>query len=386
MNLKELRLLLFLNLYKVRNSFFIWHSELLKVINSSISTPFKTATTITVFLFRVKFMKLQRLCDILNGFAGKRIIVIGDFILDNYLWGNTKRISPEAPVPVVGVESETYRLGGAGNVAHNLRTLGANVLAIGVVGDDRNADYLKEALETQCIDTSGVIVDVERPTTTKIRVMGHTQYLQQQQMLRIDREKILPVEGHLLDCLVKTILKVDSPDAIFISDYAKGVVTDPLMDVVRQVKIERQIPIVVDPKGRNFDKYRSVTAISPNQTEALGALNLSKADEATVIDTGHRLVNQYDVGQIYMTRSEKGVALFDANGNVTQIPAFAREVFDVSGAGDSTAAVYLLSLLAEATPIEAAYIGNLAGGIVVGKVGVVAVTIDEILNYCVVSL
>lgn len=321
-------------------------------------------------------MTPNRLRKILNGFSNHHVLIIGDLMLDHYLWGVTKRISPEAPVPVVSVESETYRPGGAANVAYNLRVLGASVTAAGIIGRDTNGEHLKKSLSDEGIDLSGVVETSDRPTTTKMRIMGHTQYRQQQQMMRIDREVTHTVEGALRQHLLDAITNAQLPDAIFVSDYAKGVVTTELMETVRRAKC----PVVADPKGRNFNKYQGVTAISPNQSEALGVFNLDNADEETVIDIGHRLVKQYEIAQVYMTRSEKGVALFEANGKVTHIPATARDVFDVSGAGDTTAAVYTLALLSGASPAEAAYIGNLAGGIVVGKVGVDTVSVDELID------
>ena len=321
-------------------------------------------------------MTSDRLCEILNAFSNRRVTVIGDLMLDHYLWGVTRRISPEAPVPVVNIESETHRPGGAANVAYNLRVLGAQVTAAGVIGQDLNGEHLKTALNKEGIDLSGIIETPHRPTTSKMRIMGHTQYRQQQQMMRIDREITHPITDNLLNQLRDAIAHTHAPDAIFVSDYAKGVVTPDLMDTVRR----NTCPIIADPKGRNFDKYRGVTAISPNQSEALGVFNLYDTDEKTIIDAGHRLVKEYEIAQVYMTRSEKGVALFESNGRVTHIPATARDVFDVSGAGDTTAAVYTLALISGASPAEAAYIGNLAGGIVVGKVGVDTVSIDELTN------
>jgi len=320
-------------------------------------------------------MTSDRLREILNGFSNHCVLIIGDLMLDHYLWGVTKRISPEAPVPVVSIESETYRPGGAANVAYNLRVLGANVVAAGVIGKDLSGDHLKTALKNEGVDVSGIVETPNRPTTSKMRIMGHTQYRQQQQMMRIDREVAETVQDTLLAQLLKAVAD-KSPDAIFVSDYAKGVVTPELMDTIRQ----KTCPVIVDPKGRTFDKYHGVTAISPNQSEALGVFNLDDADEETILDIGHRLAKEYEIDQVYMTRSEKGVALFESNGNITHIPATARDVFDVSGAGDTTAAVYTLALLSGASPAEAAYIGNLAGGIVVGKVGVDTVSIDELIR------
>ena len=325
-------------------------------------------------------MTTQRLHEILNGFPNQHVLVVGDVMLDHYLWGATKRISPEAPVPVVSVEQETYRPGGAANVAYNLRILGANVTIAGLIGNDDNAKHLTHTLKESGVNTSGLITDPNRPTTTKTRVMGHTQYRQQQQILRVDRETNTPIDDTLCKQLINAITNAPSLGAIFVSDYAKGVVTIPFMDAIRQVKKQHNYPVIADPKGRNFDKYHGLTAISPNQSEAIGVFNLDEADDKTVIDIGHRLIKQFELDQVYMTRSEKGVALFEPNGQVTHIPATARDVFDVSGAGDTTAAVYTLALLSNASPAEAAYIGNLAGGIVVGKVGVDTVSIEEITD------
>lgn len=325
-------------------------------------------------------MTLERLHEILNGFPNQHVLVVGDVMLDHYLWGATKRISPEAPVPVVSVEQETYRPGGAANVAYNLRILGSNVTIAGLIGNDDNAKHLTNTLKESGVNTSGLITDPNRPTTTKTRVMGHTQYRQQQQILRVDREISTPINEPLSKQLIEAITNTQSLGAIFVSDYAKGVVTVPFMDAIRQIKKQHNYPIIADPKGRNFDKYHGLTAISPNQSEAIGVFNLDEADDKTVIEIGHRLIKQFELDQVYMTRSEKGVALFEANGQVTHIPATARDVFDVSGAGDTTAAVYTLALLSGASPAEAAYIGNLAGGIVVGKVGVDTVSIKEIVE------
>jgi len=323
-------------------------------------------------------MTLERLREILGGFGRQHVLVAGDVMLDHYLWGVTKRISPEAPVPVVSVESETYRPGGAANVAYNLRILGAKVTLAGLLGDDTNGKQLRDTLHESGVHTSGLLVDPTRPTTAKTRVMGHTQYRQQQQMLRVDRETTTPIDDALVKKLMDAIKSAPSLGAIFVSDYAKGVVTVSFMDAIRQLKKKHNYPVIADPKGRTFDKYHGVTAISPNQSEALGALNIDETDENTVIEAGHRLIKQFEFSQVYMTRSEKGVALFEKDGQVTHIPATARDVFDVSGAGDTTAAVYTLSLLSGASPAESAYIGNLAGGIVVGKVGVDTVSAEEI--------
>ena len=320
-------------------------------------------------------MDSKRLTQILDRFAGRRVLVIGDLMLDHYLWGHTDRISPEAPVPVVAVEVETFLPGGAANVIHNLHALGAEVAAIGVVGEDDNAGRLRELLAAERVDLSGLVVDADRPTTTKTRVIARQQHL-----VRADREDSAPVSGAVQDRLVETIRDAGDVEALFVSDYAKGVVTPVVMDAVREAMQHLDRPAVVDPKGRDFEKYRGVTSISPNQSEALGALNLEASDEETVVGAGHELVARFEFEAVCMTRSEKGVSLFERGGQATHIPALEHEVFDVSGAGDTAAAVYTLALLAGASHPEAATIGNLAGGVVVGKVGVATASVEEIME------
>ena len=268
----------------------------------------------------------------------------------------------------------------AANVIHNLHILGAEVAAVGVIGNDSSGQKLQDCLKAENVDLQGVVIDSDRPTTTKMRVMARTQqYQHNQQIVRLDHEVRTPVSNAVLDAL-KEPLNTSDADAIYVSDYAKGMVTHHLMDIVRDTMRHNNRPVVVDPEGRDFEKYHGVTALSPNQSEALGAFNLDHADEDTILEIGHRLVKQFEIPQIYMTRSEKGVALFEPNGKCAQIPATALEVFDVSGAGDTAAAVYTLALVSGASPAEAAELGNLAGGISVGKVGVATVTQEELLE------
>ncbi len=325
-------------------------------------------------------MTETRIHEILKEFGGKRILVLGDLMLDHYFWGRANRISPEAPVPVVAVESETFLPGGGANVIHNLHVLGVDVAVIGVIGTDTNGEKLKTLLTADGVDLTGLIADSERPTTTKIRIMARTQQHQNQQIVRVDQEMSDPIRGSLCGKLQEAIHSASHFDAIYVSDYAKGAVTQETMDSIRKTKQRANRPVIVDPKGRDFAKYHGVTAISPNQSEALGAFNLDEGDESTIRDVGHRLVKQFEIPQVFMTRGDKGVALFESDGNLTQISASSQEVFDVSGAGDTTAAVYMLALIAGASPKEAAELGNLAGGISVGKVGVATVTKDELLN------
>ena len=331
-------------------------------------------------------MDRPRLSEILSLASGKRILVIGDLMLDHYLWGRVDRISPEAPVPVVEVESETYRPGGAANVIRNLRELDAEIAAVGVIGDDAEGEKLRALLAAEGADLSGVVNDATRPTTSKTRIIARRilerggERVRGQHLVRADREMRSDVSGPVAQRLIERIGDVRDADAIFVSDYVKGVVTIELMNAVRTLSARLNRPAVVDPKGRNFDRYHGVAAISPNQSEALGALNLDGEDEAVVVATGHELVKQLDLQAVFMTRSEKGVSLFETGGRVAHFRATARRISDVSGAGDTTAAVYTLALAGGASETEAAFVGNLAGGIVVGKAGVAAVSAQELLQ------
>ena len=331
-------------------------------------------------------MDPKRLREVLSGFAGKRVLVIGDLMLDHYLWGYANRLSPEAPVPVVEVESETFRPGGAANVIHNLHGLGAEIAAIGVVGDDAEGEELKNLLAAERVDLSGTVIDPDRPTTSKMRVIARRIIKQggergeAQHLVRADREVRSPISGPVQQRVIEGIRGAHDVDALFVSDYAKGMVTIEVMDAVREAMRRLDRPAVVDPKGRNFEKYYGVTALSPNQAEALGAFNLDGAEEEGVVSVGQEMTKRFELRSVFMTRSEKGISLFERSGQVTHIPATARKVYDVSGAGDTTAAVYMLALLAEASPREAAYVGNLAGGVVVGKVGVATASVAELLE------
>ena len=289
-------------------------------------------------------------------------------------------------MPVVEIESETFLPGGAGNVIHNLNEVGAEIAVVGVVGADADGERLKELLAAERLDLRGTVTDPDRPTTSKTRIIAR-RILEKggergrgQHIVRADREVRTPVAGSVQQSLIDGIREVRDVDALFVSDYAKGVVTPDVMDAVREAMRRLDRPAVVDPKGRSFEKYHGVTSLSPNQAEALGALNLESSDEEVVVETGHKLAKRFELQTVFMTRSEKGISLFERGGEVTHIPAMAREVYDVSGAGDTTSAIYTLSLLAGASHQEAAYLGNLAGGVVVGKVGVATASVEELLR------
>jgi rfaE bifunctional protein kinase chain/domain len=310
-----------------------------------------------------------------DGFSGKRIIVLGDVMLDEFIWGRVKRISPEAPVPVVEVERQTLALGGAGNVASNLIALGAVPLTLGVVGDDNDAERLRIALETLGVPTSGLVVDSVRPTTLKTRIIAHNQ-----QVVRADRESRLPLPQAAEDLVIDVFRReVESADGLVISDYSKGVLTAGVLKSVLSIANERGLTVCLDPKLRSFTHYQPVTIITPNHQEAAEAAGVATDGEAGVVEAGRLILRSIECKAVLITRGEEGMSLFTQDGDVTHIPTVAREVYDVTGAGDTVAATLALALVSGATFGEAAMLANHAAGVVVGKLGTATVTCEELL-------
>jgi len=314
-----------------------------------------------------------RLSELIYRFSRKRIVVVGDLMLDRFVWGKVNRISPEAPVPVVDVDSETCIPGGAANVAHNLQGLEAKVSLVGVVGDDDEGRILVEELMREGAETCGVAVDPKRPTTLKTRVVAHGQHV-----VRFDRElteKVSPkITRRLLELTGKAI---DKADAVVLSDYGKGVMTPKLIkEVIKQAR-NKGVPVVADPKLEYFWDYKNVTVISPNKHEACRITGMYDTDEASIRKAGKRLLGRLKCEAVLITRGEDGMDLFTKKA-VTNIPSIAHEVYDVTGAGDTVTAVFAASLAAGATMEDAARIANCAAGIVVGKVGTAVVSLDEL--------
>lgn len=317
-----------------------------------------------------------RLKKRITNFKNTRVLVIGDLILDEFLWGDVSRISPEAPVPVVWVKKESFMPGGASNVANNIVSLGAKVGVVGIVGDDERGAILKSELEDKGIDTSGVIVDASRPTTLKTRVVA-----QHQQVVRIDKEKVDGLNDVVLDKLVDHVLKViEDIDALIIEDYGKGVITPKLLSRVVPIARRRNKIISVDPKEEHFRYYKGISVITPNNHEASKAVGFEINDEATLLRAGTALLNKLKCRIALITLGENGMALFQKAKPMKHIPTVAQEVFDVSGAGDTVIATYTLALASGASPIDAAYISNCAAGIVVGKVGIAVVSPEELTS------
>lgn len=324
----------------------------------------------------MKFPNLARLKDVIGGFERAKVLVVGDLILDEFIWGNVSRISPEAPVPVVWVQSENFMPGGASNVANNIRSLGGEVFLAGVVGDDARGETLCGQLRQKGVRCEGIFRDPSRPTTQKTRVIAH-----HQQVVRIDREETGGVPEPVLDDILGYIgSKMAEIDALVIEDYGKGVIVPRLVrEIVRMAKKSRKV-ITVDPKESHFSFYKGVTTITPNHHEAATMAGFPITDDASLEAAGKKLLAKLDCETVLITLGENGMCLFEKGGRMTKIPTVAQEVFDVSGAGDTVIATYTLARARRAAPGDAAYISNCAAGIVVGKVGVAVTTRQELLK------
>ncbi|MEP7270203.1 MAG: D-glycero-beta-D-manno-heptose-7-phosphate kinase [Acidobacteriota bacterium] len=321
-------------------------------------------------------MKPNRIRGIVDQFKGKRLAVLGDLMLDHFIWGDVRRISPEAPVPVVEVSRESWHLGGAGNVVSNLLELGAVASPIGIVGDDPAAERIRAFCLDAGADASGILTEPSRPTTVKTRILAHSQ-----QVVRFDREDRSYIsqgcESRLHDLCA---LAIDKADGVIVSDYEKGTLTPALLRSAIEHARKKNKFVLVDPKPRNWTSYRGVDVITPNQMEAERATGIEIVDEASVKAAAMSIRNSLGCRNVLITRGERGMSLLDAEGNLAQIPTMAREVYDVTGAGDTVIATLALALSAGAEIKEAAVIANYAAGVVVGKVGTATLSVTELLD------
>ncbi|MBI5739736.1 MAG: D-glycero-beta-D-manno-heptose-7-phosphate kinase [Nitrospirae bacterium] len=308
-------------------------------------------------------------------FKNTGILVIGDLMVDQYVWGKVKRISPEAPVPVVEVTDENLLLGGAANVAHNILSLGGKVYVAGTVGSDDIGKIVVNKFRESGIGADGIVVDRDRPTTVKTRVIAHSQ-----QVVRFDKE-IKSDIGLATLSLVLDYVRACIPaiKGIIISDYSKGMITKALIAKVLRLCGPR-VFVAVDPKVGHFEYYRGVSLITPNIAEASFGSGIDISDEKTLIAAGKILLKKINCGSLVITRGDEGMTLFERGGRITHIPTCAREVYDVSGAGDTVIAALTLAHSAGASLKEAAIIANHAAGVVVGKVGTAVVTPKEVLE------
>jgi len=303
------------------------------------------------------------------------ILVIGDLMIDHYLWGSCERISPEAPVQVVDIAKETTVLGGAGNVINNLKALGANVSVSSVIGDDSNGEELKDMLKSIDVDSTNIVIQHGRKTSKKSRVIASSQ-----QVIRYDKESKNNIQdssvSKILDSLVDDIKKYD---AIILSDYGKGVLRSSLCQGVIALAKNHNIKVLVDPKGSDFSKYKGSYLLTPNKKEAVLATGIDIKDDKTLKEALLKLQKECDLGLSLITLSEDGIATYD--GEVKKFPTVAKEVFDVTGAGDTVIASIAFALSAKKSIEETAAFANLAAGVVVGKIGSATVTLDEIEAY-----
>jgi D-beta-D-heptose 7-phosphate kinase/D-beta-D-heptose 1-phosphate adenosyltransferase len=320
----------------------------------------------------------MRFEKIIKSFKNKKVLVIGDLILDRYLFGKVNRISPEAPVPVVEVTDETFLLGGATNVANNIAALGGKATVAGVVGNDNAGRVLKELLEENSISTKGIVED-HRPTSVKTRVIAHNQ-----QVVRFDREDKRRLEGKGLLRFLNYIKKaVSEHDAVIISDYKKGVISSSLIKTVVKNGKHKNTFVAVDPKVGHFHFYKNVSLITPNLMEASQGSGIEIKDEKSLAKAGKTLMGRLSCKSVLITRGEDGMSLFEKNANkqitVKHIPTVAKKVFDVTGAGDTVIATLALAHAAGASLEEASVIANYAAGIVVGEVGTAVVTSEALI-------
>lgn len=312
--------------------------------------------------------------DLAARFAGKRILVVGDLMLDEYLMGDVRRISPEAPVPVVDLQRHKLLPGGAANAAANVAGLGAVVLLLGVVGADQAGERLLALLGEHRIDSSGILLDPERVTTCKTRVIAHNQ-----QVVRLDREDRSSFSEDLRSRLLQAIRdRIDSVDACLLSDYAKGLVSPALAQGLIASAREHNKPIVVDPKGSDPAKYRGATLVKPNLHELSLLLRREVHSTQEVLEAGAMLCRELDCRALLVTRGASGMSLFEANASVIHIAAQAREVFDVTGAGDTVAATLVACMASGASFEQAARLASRAAAITVGKLGTAAITLAEL--------
>ena len=314
----------------------------------------------------------------LKRFQGRRIAVAGDFMLDHTIWGQASRLSSEAPVPVLETAEETFHPGGAGNVAANLAALGADVLPLGVLGRDWAGRILRRELRRRGIATDGLLTDPARPTTTKLRII---ETARKHQVARADRETTEPIAAGLAGKLVDQLTE-HRFDAVIFSDYDKGVVTPALLQQVLPRLHMMEVPVFLDPRPRHAAAYHPLTVLTPNRKEAEQMVGFPVESERDLRRAGRKLLEMTEGSAVLITRGDQGMALMERRGRLHLIPTVAREVYDVTGAGDTVIAVMALAHAAGASFLDSARLANSAAGIVVGHVGTAAPSLAELASFC----
>lgn len=318
----------------------------------------------------------QELRQILGSFERKRVAVVGDVMMDRYYWGHVGRISPEAPVPVVEVDSEQVLFGGAANVANNIRCLGGTPLLVGLIGDDHAGRSFADMLRDQNMDTEGLVVDAGRPTTIKTRVIAAGQHV-----VRVDNESKADCPERLQHQIVDAVkYRIQQIDAILIEDYNKGVLTKDVIDELLAVAHKYAKIVTVDPKFNHFLDFKGVTLFKPNRREAEEVLGGRLRADADVVAAGRKLIEILGARNVLLTRGEQGMSLCEAGGEVTHIHSVAENVQDVSGAGDTVISTLTLGLAAGVDVRTSCQLANCAAGVVVGHVGIVPVSPEQLLQ------
>lgn len=321
-------------------------------------------------------MDKQRAADLLSEIGTRNIVVLGDVMLDEFIWGDVTRVSPEAPVPVVDIRRESTHLGGAANVLANLLALGAKASVIGVVGDDSAGERIRSSVrDKSALQTDGeLVLDASRPTTIKTRIIA-----QNQMVVRADRELRTPVNGETENRIISAVkAALGTAQALVVSDYDKGVVTPRILAEALPAAYGR-MPVLIDPKMRNFDAYRPATLVTPNHHEALRVAGLEEDSDDTLRRAAQMIRKRLGCDAVLITRGDRGMMLVEGDSDPVNVETAAREVFDVTGAGDTVIAALGAALAAGASMAEAAVLANHAAGIVVGKLGTATASAEEVL-------
>jgi rfaE bifunctional protein kinase chain/domain len=303
-----------------------------------------------------------------------KVVVVGDILMDEYVWGDVSRISPEAPVPIVEVKQETKMLGGAANVVNNIASLGGTPILVGVIGDDQTGREIMDIMVQQGLRTDGIIREPGRPTSIKTRVVAHNQ-----QVVRFDREERKRLEDGSIERIIDFIRQMEGGyEAIIVADYGKGVISAELMKRLRELLSDSRTLIAVDPKTGNFEFYQGVDVITPNHHEAAAFYRTEIVDEESLVQAGRHMLHELNCRSVLITQGKDGMTLFERNGEISHIPTVARKVFDVTGAGDTVISALCLGLASGMDLKSAAMIANFAAGIVVGEVGTSTVGVEDL--------
>ncbi|NWF50488.1 MAG: D-glycero-beta-D-manno-heptose-7-phosphate kinase [Ignavibacteriaceae bacterium] len=318
----------------------------------------------------------KRLKELKKNFSNKRIAVIGDMMLDCYVWGNVKRISPEAPVPVVEIENESFRFGGAANVALNILKLGGNPLPVGVIGKDNYGDIFRSLLSETSIPAKGLIVDEERYTTAKTRIIAHSQHV-----VRIDKENKEYISRKIQNSLFEVLKEsIKDLNGIIFQDYNKGVLTPSLIEKAISLANKNKVLVTVDPKFSNFFLYRNVSVFKPNRKEAEDVLGMKIKTDEEITFAGRRILEKLNAKNVLLTLGEGGIAVFEKGKKEKRMPTKARNVADVSGAGDTVISTLTMALAAGADIYEASALANYAAGVVCEEVGIVPIELNKLFD------